>query len=331
MPNDPDSISRPTTAAPATPYEMRLEAVLESITDGFYVLDADWRFVFFNRAAAQYFGARREDILGRTLMEVFPQGSGTRFERLCRAAMDDGEAATVLTPSSMRPDRIVELRIAPIRPGGVAVVLTDVTDREASEERRRLLVNELNHRVKNTLATVQAIATHSLRGADVSEAARSRFLSRLQALAGANDVLVDDAWQGATLNAVVEQVAAPFGGIDRHRFAAAGPVVRLKPQLAVSMTLALHELATNAAKYGALSRAGGRVALDWSLDEARFRLTWREVGGPPVTAPTRFGFGDRLIRDGLARSMRAEVSLDYASSGLVVTVNAPRESLGPQD
>jgi PAS domain S-box-containing protein len=310
--------------------EAWLEAVLESITDGFYAVDSAWRFVVFNRAAETYFGVRREQVLGRALFGVFPEGRDTKFASLCQAAMTEGKAGSMQAPSRRRPDRIVELRIAPMRSGGVAVVLTDVTDREAAEQRRRLMVNELNHRVKNTLATVQAIATQSLRGPDVSEAARERFKARLMALARANDVLVDDAWRGATLSDVAAQVASPYGGADPQRFVLEGPDVRLRPELAVAVTLALHELATNAAKYGALSAASGRVELIWSLTEEAFGLVWRESGGPPVTAPEKVGFGDRLIREGLGRALRGQVALDYLPTGLVCTVSAPRGGLGPQ-
>lgn len=245
-------------SAPQPPKtEAWLEAVLESITDGFYALDPAWRFVVFNRAAEAYFGVRREQLLGRSLFDVFPEGRDTNFARLCEAAMSQGEAASLQAPSRRRPERTVELKITPMRSGGIAVVLTDVPDREVAEARRRLMVNELNHRVKNTLATVQAIATHSLRGPEVSDAARERLKARLMALARANDVLVDDGWRGATLGDVAAQVAAPYGGADPLRFALEGPEVRLRPELAVAVTLALHELATNAAVRR--SERGGRT------------------------------------------------------------------------
>lgn len=328
---DSDAMTdRPAGALDATTYEARLEAVLESITDGFYALDTDWRFVIFNRAAELYFNARRAQVLGRALLDVFPEGRSTNFMRLCEAAMNAGESATFQAPSRLRPDRIVELRISPMRGGGIAVVLTDVTDREAAEDRRRLMVNELNHRVKNTLATVQAIATQSLRGPEVSDEARDRFKARLMALARANDVLVDDTWRGATLGDVAAQVAAPYGGVDPKRFALQGPEVRLRPELAVAVTLALHELATNAAKYGALSIATGRIDLAWAVDGEAFGLVWREIGGPPVTPPERVGFGDRLIREGLGRALRGSVDLSYLREGLVCTVKAPCGGLGPQ-
>jgi len=306
-------------------YEARLEAVLESVNDAFYALDTDWRYVVFNRAAEEYFGVSREAILGRQLWEVFPQGLGTPFEAHCRAAMDDGLSTTLETASAMRPDRMVELRIVPMRGGGVAVTLSDITDRKSADARQRMLVNELNHRVKNSLATVQAIAAQSLRGDDVSPDARERFMARLIALARANDVLVAETWLGASLDSVAAQMANPHG--DEERFSIAGPEVHLSPQTATAMALGLHELATNAAKYGALSTPQGRVSLIWSVDGEgagrRLRLTWRETGGPEVGQPGPPGFGSRLIERGLASELKANVRLDYAPGGVVFSLSAP--------
>jgi PAS domain S-box-containing protein len=313
------------TAAAEPSYEARLEAVLESVSEGFYALDAEWRFVVFNRAAEQYFGGSRGQVLGRSLWDLFPQGRGTPFETYCRAAMDEGRSTTFETSSRMRPDRVVELKIVPMRGGGVAVTLTDVTERRGAEARRRLLVNELNHRVKNVLATVQAIAAQSLRGSDVAPAARERFMARLMALARANDVLVAEDWQGASLAAIASEVAGPHGAGER--FSVAGPAMHLAPQAATALALGLHELATNAAKYGALSRPEGRVVLSWTLSgepgRRRLDLSWRETGGPPTTPPTRRGFGTRLIERGLAGGLQAQVKLDYRPEGLVFTLSAP--------
>jgi PAS domain S-box-containing protein len=306
-------------------YEARLEAVLESVSDGFYALDTDWRYVVFNRAAEEYFGVPRKAVMGKVLWDIFPQGTGTPFETACRAAMQKGASTTFETASRMRPDRVVELRIVPMRGGGVAITLADITDRRDAEARQRLLARELDHRVKNSLATVQAIAAQSLRGDDVSPDARERFMSRLMALARANDVLVAETWTGASLTAVAAEMARPHG--DRERFTIEGPEVHLAPETATAMALGLHELATNAAKYGALSTAEGRVSLTWALDGEgagrRLRLNWRESGGPRVAIPQSRGFGSRLIERGLAQALRAEVCLAYEPTGVVFTLAAP--------
>ena len=203
---------------------------------------------------------------------------------------------------------------------GLSVYFRDISERKAAEERQQLMVNELNHRVKNALATVQAIAAQTLN--DVPAEVRERFTSRLMALAKANDLLVEENWQGASLRAIAEQVASPHAG--EERFSIEGPEVQLTPKAATAMALALHELATNAAKYGSLSVPNGRVDLRWTLDgKGRFELTWRETGGPPPTKPERTGFGTRLIERGLRNELRTEVRLDYAPTGLVCTLNGP--------
>jgi PAS domain S-box-containing protein len=330
----PADLSPPAEGPSPGAHEAWLDAVLESVSDAFYALDPSWRYVVFNRAAEDYFTVSKEVVIGRTYTEMFPQGRGTEFEARLIAAMDKRVASTLEAPSAFRPDRIVELRIMPMRDGGIAVSLRDITERKLAERRQRLLVNELNHRVKNSLATVQAIAAQSLRGADMPPATFERFMARLMALARANDILVAEDWLGADLDAIASQVASPYvaQGRDGHeeevgRFRVGGPEAHLAPKAAIAIALALHELATNAAKYGALSTPEGRVSLTWALEgegEARrLHMSWRESGGPPVTAPQKTGFGTRLIEKGLKAELRAEVRLDYAAAGLTMTLNAP--------
>ena len=330
-PTDPE---RATPAPSGAAHEAWLEAVLESVNDAFYALDTSWRFVVFNRAAEAYFGVQRDQVLGRKFLEMFAQGEGTDFERRLIAAMDHGVADTYETGSAMRPDRVVELRISPMRDGGVAVSLRDISERKQAEHRQRLLVNELNHRVKNALATVQAIASQSLRTPEIPPAAVERFMARLMALAGANDILVAKDWRGAELDAIARQVASPYvargdeaGGGEDTRFQVSGPPAVLGPRAATAMALALHELATNAAKYGALSTPEGQVSLAWSFQgeglSRQLHMTWRESGGPAVQAPVKMGFGSRLIEKGLKAELRAKVCVDYAPGGLTMTLDAP--------
>ena len=211
----------------------------------------------------------------------------------------------------------------------------ELRQREAG---RRLLVDELNHRVKNTLATVQSIAAQSLKGlGDGAAAGRAAFEGRLLALSCAHNVLTRESWSSADLRDIVHEAVAPFGGEaippasdaasarrgeGGGRFAVSGPHVRLAPQTALALTMILHELCTNAVKYGALS-ATGRVALAWEVipdGAGALRLTWRETGGPPVRRPERTGFGSRLIERGLASVPEGAVSLRYDPSGLVCTL-----------
>ncbi|WP_407526848.1 sensor histidine kinase [Methylobacterium oryzisoli] len=213
------------------------------------------------------------------------------------------------------------------RPRRVIGIHQDVTERRRAEDHLRLLIHELNHRVKNTLATVQSIAMQSLRrlrGPD-AEIARGAFVERLIALARAHDVLTRESWEGADLAEVVAGAIAPLEGPRgrRPRFSTGGPALRLPPRMALSVAMALHELGTNAVKYGALSVPDGQVAIAWSLEGRTLTLRWRESGGPPVSPPTRTGFGSRLIGQSLARDLDGTVTLDYAPEGVVCTIRAP--------
>jgi PAS domain S-box-containing protein len=212
----------------------------------------------------------------------------------------------------------------PARTLGVAL---DITERKKAEEHQQLLINELNHRVKNTLATVQSIATQSLRNADTAAAARDAVEGRLFALSRAHDVLTRENWDGASLLEVVQKAIEPFQGHGDGRFTIQGPDVRLPPRIALAAAMALQELGTNAVKYGALSNETGHVRIDWTLtgqaDTPRLEMCWRETGGPPVTAPDRRGFGTRLIERSLAQELHGEVEITFAPTGVVCSINAP--------
>jgi len=206
----------------------------------------------------------------------------------------------------------------------------DISEAKRAEEHLRLLIHELNHRVKNTLATVQSIAGQSLRrleGKD-ADAARAAFEARLLALARVHDVLTRESWEGAELATVVGDAIAPLDASDRSasRFRVTGPALRLPPRVALSIAMALHELGTNAVKYGALSCEGGSVEIVWSVSrdpDLRLSLRWRERGGPPVVPPTRTGFGSRLIERSLARDLAGDVKLLFVPEGVVCTIEAP--------
>ena len=202
----------------------------------------------------------------------------------------------------------------------------DITVRKQAEEHTRLLINELNHRVKNTLAIVQGITSQTLNRAEIPGDVRETLTARLMALARAHDVLTTEMWTGADIREMAEVAAAPYQGVSSSPFHLEGPDAQVPPNTAIALALVFHELATNAAKYGALSKEGGEVRLYWTITPSpegrRMDLTWREVGGPPVSPPTRTGFGTRLIRRGLAAELNAAVDLDFQPAGLVCTLRA---------
>ncbi|HEX8064700.1 MAG TPA: HWE histidine kinase domain-containing protein [Allosphingosinicella sp.] len=210
----------------------------------------------------------------------------------------------------------------------------DVHERKVAEEHQRLLINELNHRVKNTLASVQGIAFQTLRG-DVSLAeARRRFEARLMALSSAHNLLTEENWGGTSLERVVRDSIEHLAG-EAGRFDVEGEPLRLAPRAALALAMALHELGTNAAKYGALSKEGGRVTIAWTQEGDRLNLVWRESGGPPVHTPSRRGFGSRLIERGLAADLGGSAVLLFDPAGLrceieasLAAVRAPERALG---
>jgi len=204
-----------------------------------------------------------------------------------------------------------------------------VLERKRTEEHQRLMTKELNHRVRNTLAVVQSVASQSFRDGAASEAARQAFESRLGALAAAHDVLTHRNWEAAPLAEVVSKTV--FGcGAEDGRISLEGPDIWLPPKAAVSLTMALHELCTNAVKYGAYSTPDGKVHVAWALVEAaegrRLRLEWREAGGPVVTPPKRRGFGSRMIERALARELGGSVELRFLPEGLHCVLDAPAPS-----
>jgi PAS domain S-box-containing protein len=201
----------------------------------------------------------------------------------------------------------------------------DVTERRLADEHQRLLVNELNHRVKNTLAIVQAMAWQSFRTGGMPLTARETFEGRIAALAAAHDVLTERNWAAGSIAQMVAGAVAPHDPGD-GRLTAQGPDVNLEPKTAVALALAMHELATNAVKHGALSLPTGRVDVRWSAEARRLRLIWRETGGPPLTTPVRRGFGTRLLERGLAEELHGDVCLEFRPEGVLCTVDAPLDA-----
>jgi PAS domain S-box-containing protein len=226
--------------------------------------------------------------------------------------------------------------------GGVrrmAGVSLDVTERKRAEERQRLLLNELNHRVKNTLATVQSIASQSLRSAADVAGFREGFESRILALSQTHNLLTDKNWEAASLHDLLTMELTPHAGgregggsrfvLDSDRD------VQLNPKAAVALGMGLHELATNAVKYGALSKPTGRVTVRSRVTRAAqgpaLVLEWIESGGPPVSKPKRRGFGGRVLEQGLAGELAGQVQLDYRPEGLSCRMQLPMHALEPTE
>ena len=316
--------------------EQQLELALRAARLGTWALDVPSGRLIASEVFRANFGVGPEEPFDRftqVLAYVHPEDRERQQREMDAAIAEHGDLESEFRTSGadgvtrwmlLRGRAAYDDEGRPTRMTGVSL---DVTARKAADERQRLLLDELNHRVKNTLATVQSIARQTTRAIDPA-AFEEAFLARISALAAAHDLLTAVAWEGALLKDVIARVVAPYlSGAGDDRLRLSGPSVRLNPNAAVSLTMAFHELATNAGKYGALSVPAGEVEVTWTLDDpaqpALVEILWREAGGPPVTPPTRRGFGSRLVEKGLARELGGEVSLRFAPEGLTCLMRLP--------
>jgi two-component sensor histidine kinase len=210
-------------------------------------------------------------------------------------------------------------------------VVQDITEHKALERRQKLLMDELNHRVKNTLATVQSLASQTARAAHTPAAFRERFEGRLIALSKAHDQLTIHHWESADLRGLLSGSLAPYAGPNPERVILRGEDVVLRPRAVLTLAMAVHELTTNAAKYGALSAPGGRVEIHWqavrTADNKRpvLRIDWSEQGGPLVTNPQQRGFGSKLIEGSVAAELGGTARLVFEPEGLHCEIIIPLE------
>ncbi|MET3901442.1 two-component sensor histidine kinase [Devosia sp. UYZn731] len=232
--------------------------------------------------------------------------------------------------------RFWDVEVMPIlgtdgKPSHLLSISRDITELTDTQKRHDLLAAELHHRIKNTITMVSAIATQTFKGDDIADR-RTTFQARIQALSTAQDVLISKTWQSAPIQTVVESALTPHLS-NENRFTIAGEHLELTARQSLSIALAVHELATNAAKYGALSVAGGEVDIHWSTDQVDetgdriFKFTWKENGGPVVAMPTTKGFGSRLIARVLGADFGGTVDVDYKPAGVVCILRAPAESV----
>lgn len=226
--------------------------------------------------------------------------------------------------------RFWDVQVGPIigpdgKPEAILSVSRDITTIKEAEQRQRLLSLELKHRMKNTVAMIQAIANQTIRGGPEVDAIKDAFSARLNTMAAAQDILTQTVWARANLAYLVEESLKGHG--DRDRFRIEGPAVELSSKTGLAMALALHELATNATKYGALSQDSGRIDVNWSVIGGEFNFEWRESGGPRVEPPTRRGFGSRMIERALAGYFSGTAGMSYEPTGVVFSLRGPIEAL----
>lgn len=290
----------------------------------------DHVFELVNNTYLQLIGHR--DVVGQPLARALPEVIDQGFVTLLDNVRRTGEAfvgrqirvSLQRDPDAPPEARYLDFIYQPIieddgQVSGVFVEGSDVTEQVGADERQRLLVDELNHRVKNTLATVQAIAQQTLRSSITPERFAEAFESRLIALSKTHNALTDSRWAGAGLRQILLQELSPYGA---ERVTLSGLDVQLSARVALALGMVLHELATNAAKYGALS-AGGRLEISWFMEGDALSLEWRETGGPAPSPPTRRGFGSRLIERSITGELQGSVMVDYDPGGLICSFTVP--------
>ena len=313
-------------------------AIVEFAQDALVGVSLDGKVRSWNPGAERLFGYPAVQAIGLPVSFLVAPDQAEEQTALIRRALT-GDVAGPLETTSRRQDGTsvdVELTIVPIRGGdggivALAATARDVSERKHAETHRTLLLHELSHRVKNTLAGVQSLAMETLRTSSTLEKFRNGFVARLVALSNTHNLLTQGEWQGAALRDVLAAELAPYHSDQRVRWKMAGPDIQLTPKMALALGLAFHELVTNAVKYGALSTAAGCIDITWQDQQAEvgrsLHLSWVESGGPPVKTPTHVGFGSRLIAQGLAFELDGEVRVEYAAAGLRCTVDAPLDPM----
>ncbi len=319
--------------------EQRYRGLIEALPAAVYTTDAEGRITFYNQAAVDLSGRRPE--LGNdkwcvTWRMYLPDGTPLPHDQCPMAvALKEDRPIRDVEAVAERPDgtRVpflpypTPLHDAAGRLVGAVNMLVDISERKQAETRQKLLVDELNHRVKNTLATVQSLASQTARRAQSPDAFREDLEGRLIALSRAHDQLSQRNWEHADLREIALASLAPYNREAGDAITVSGEPIVLTPKSALTFAMIFHELATNAAKYGALSQPDGRLALDWKAERngagPKLRVRWRESGGPAVAPPTRRGFGSMLVERGIEAELGGVARLDFAPAGLSCNIEVP--------
>jgi PAS domain S-box-containing protein len=311
--------------------EARYRAVAEGLPTAAWLSRTDGKLVFINQAMIDALGRAPEELLGDGWMDSLDPASRASF-LAARALARANHSSVRYEGRFRRPDgsqRIIQMYGRPRFNAsgafcGLVGIAEDVTEARDFEQRQNLLINELNHRVKNTLAVVQSLVRHTLRDHGAPKETESAVTERLLALSSAHNVLNREEWKGADLEDLVREVVRPCD--PSGHVSTAGPRAWIAPKAAIALAMALHELATNAVKHGGLSSPEGRVELTWTRDCATVALEWREFGGPPVSEPDTAGFGSILLGRMLAGELGQAAEIVYAPDGLTCRIWAPVSS-----
>ena len=318
--------------------EQRFEATYEHVAIGISEIAPDGRFLRVNEALCAITGYSREHLLANKLFtHTHPDDADPDRGAFRQQVAGELDFYSVEKRFIRRDGRVIWLsvRSSPVRDADERLlylvrVVQDITERKAAEQRQKLLMDELNHRVKNTLATVQSLAAQTARAAATPVVFRERFEGRLIALSKAHDQLTMHHWESADLRGLLSGSLAPYAGAAPHRVVLRGEDVVLRPRAVLTLAMAIHELTTNAAKYGALSVPGGRIEIQWRPVRAdggrlQLRIDWAERGGPSVSEPEQRGFGSKLIEGSIAAELGGEARLGFEPHGLHCEIVIPME------
>jgi len=320
--------------------EQRLAATYEHVSIGISEIAPDGTFLRVNEAVTTITGYSREHLLANKLFShTHPDDVDADREGFRKQVGGELDFYSVEKRFIRKDGRVIWLsvRSSPVRATDgrllyLVRVLQDITERKAAERRQKLLIDELNHRVKNTLATVQSLASQSARGAPTPEAFREGFEGRLIALSKAHDQLTLHHWESAELRELLSASLAPYVDSAAERIVMRGEDLVLRPRAALTLAMAFHELTTNAAKYGALSGPDGRVEIRWQPvgngqdSKTVLRIEWDEKDGPPVAEPERRGFGTKLIERSVAADLDGCAILAFEPAGLRCTIDIPMKT-----
>ena len=313
-------------------YPNRLASIVEFSDDAIVSKDLNGVINSWNAGAQRLFGYTAEEAIGKPITMLIPPERHDEepgiLDRIRR-----GERIEHYETVRRRKDGAlieISLAVSPLKNAdgkiiGASKIARDISERKRDEEQRKLLINELNHRVKNTLASIQSISAQTFRGE--AGCRGKEFEERLVALSRAHDILTRESWEGADMRELAGGVIAPLCIDHESRVGILGPKLRLRPKVALSLSMAFHELCANAVKYGALGEGDGRVDLGWSVRKSAgenwLRICWEERGGPPVEHPSRRGFGTQFLERGVARELAAQVRLQFLPRGVVCDIEAP--------
>jgi len=300
-----------------------LKNIFESTRIATVFLDRDLVIRSFTPAASKFFHLIPSDA-GRPLTDLAGHLAYPEFQRHIQAVFDTGEMIEQRLARDEKGAhhlvRLIPYREADAAIRGVVVAIIDVTGLAEAEEHQKILIAELNHRVKNMLAVVISIVNQMATRASSPDAFQTALIGRLHSMSRAFELLSRENWTEASLGELVRLELAPF---DLKRITIKGPNINLKPRQSLSLAMLVHELATNAAKYGALSAPSGRIEMEWSKSEGQLNLFWRERDGPKITKPTQRGFGLTLVERKVQYNLRGKAEIDFEPDGLAVALEIP--------